>query len=64
MYAKENQFEISGVQVSQEEYFHKEKGKQRTNSYTLSVKSNVKRTHAEMIDILSKAKGIQYIEEV
>jgi len=64
VYAKENQFEISGVQASQEEYYHKEKGKQRTNSYTLSVKSNVKRTHAEMIDILSKAKGIQYIEEV
>jgi len=64
VYARENQFEVSSVQASQEEYYHKEKGKQRTNSYTLSVKSNVKRTHAEMIDILSKAKGIQYIEEL
>jgi len=64
VYARENQFEVSSVQASQKEYYHKDKGKQETSSYTLSVKSNVKRTHAEMIDILSKAKGIQYIEEV
>ncbi|MBQ8278601.1 MAG: MgtC/SapB family protein [Roseburia sp.] len=63
-YARENQFEVSNVQASQEEFFHKEKGKQKILSYTLSVKSNVKRTHAEMIDVLMKAKGIQYIEEL
>lgn len=63
-YAKENQFEVSNIQASQKEFYHKEKGKQKTTSYMLSVKSNVKRTHAEIIDILMKAKGIQYIEEL
>ena len=64
IYARENQFEVSNIQASQEEYYHVEKGKQRTLSYTLSVKSNIKRTHAEMIDVLMKAEGIQYIEEM
>ena len=63
-FAREHQFEVANIQVSQEEVFHKEKGKQRCVSYTLSVVSEVKRTHAEMIDILSQAKGIQYIEEL
>ena len=64
VYARENQFEISNVQASQEEFYHQEKGKQRTASYTLTVKSLIKRTHAETIGILMKAKGIQYIEEL
>lgn len=63
-YAKENQFDITNIQVSQEEFFHKEKEKQRSICYTLTVVSNVKRTHAEMIDILTNAKGIRYIEEL
>ncbi len=64
VYARENHFDVSNVQASQEEYYHREKGKQRTLSYTLTVKSLVKRTHAESIDVLMKAKGIQYIEEL
>jgi len=64
VYARENQFEVSNVQANQEEFYHQEKGKQRTVSYTLTVKSLVRRTHAETIDILMKAKGIQYIEEL
>lgn len=64
VYARENQFEVSNVQASQEEFFHKEKGKQRMTSYTLTVKSLTKRTHAESVDVLMKAKGIQYIEEL
>lgn len=63
-YAKENQFEVKNIQVSQEEVYHKEKGKQKIVSYILTVNSNVKRTHAEMIDVLTQAKGIQYIEEL
>lgn len=63
-YAKENQFEIMNVQVSRDEVFSKEKGKQRIVSYILTVKSNVKRNHAEMIDVLMQAKGAQYIEEL
>ena len=64
LYAKENQFEISNIQASKEEYYHREKGKQRMVSYTLTAQTRVKRSHAEMIDILTKAKGIQYIEEL
>lgn len=63
-YAKDNSFEISNIQVSSDEYYHKEKGKQKTVSYIITVRSNKKRNHAEMIDILSQAKGIQYIEEL
>ena len=63
-YAKENQFDISNIQVSSDEYYHKEKGKQRTMSYILTVQSKVKRSHAEMIDILTQARGIRYIEEL
>lgn len=63
-YARENRLEVSNVQMSRTEFFQKEKGKQRTLSFTLTVVSDVKRTHAEVIDVLSKAKGIQYIEEL
>ena len=63
-YAKENQFEIVNVQVSRDEVYHKEKGKQKIVSYILTVKSISKRNHAEMIEILMQAKGAQYIEEL
>jgi len=64
LYAKENQFDITNIQASKEEYYHREKGKQRIVSYIITVQSKVKRSHAEMIDILTQAKGIQYIEEL
>lgn len=63
-YARANQLEVSNVQMSQTEFFHKEKGKQRMLSFTFTVVSDVKRSHAEVIEVLSKAKGIQYIEEL
>lgn len=63
-YVKENQFDVRDIQVSRDEYYHKEKGKQRTVSYILTVQSKVKRSHAEMIDVLMQARGIQYIEEL
>lgn len=63
-YARENQFEVTNIQVSRDEYYHREKGKQRTVSYIVTIQSGVKRTHAEMIDILTQAKGIQYISEL
>ncbi len=63
-YAKENGFEVKNIQVTQEEFYHKEKGKQRSVSYILTVYSNVKRPHTEMINVLAQAKGIRYIEEV
>lgn len=63
-YAKENQFEVSNIQVSRSEYYSKEKEKQKMVSYILTAKSNVKRSHDEMIAILTQARGIQYIEEL
>lgn len=63
-YAKENRFDVTNIQVSQEEVYHKDKGKQKTVSYIVTIVSEVKRSHAEMIDILMQAKGIQYIEEL
>ena len=63
-YARENGIEISDIQASQEETFHKEKGKQRTASYIFTATSEKKVTHADMIEILSNARGIQYLEEL
>ena len=62
-YMKENNFEITNIQVSRVDTLRKEKEKQNV-SYILTVKSEVKRSHAEMMDMLSQAKGIQYIEEL
>lgn len=63
-YAKENRFDVTNIQVSQEEVYHKEKGKQKTVCYIVTIVSEIKRSHAEMIDILMQAKGIQYMEEL
>jgi len=63
-YAKENHFDVTNIQVSQEEVYHKEKGKQKHVSYILTIVSETKRTHAEMVDILAQAKGVAYIEEL
>ena len=63
-YAKENEFEITNIQVSREELTHQEKGKALCTSYILTLHSKIKRTHAEMIEVLAEAKGIQYIEEL
>ena len=63
-YARINQFDVTNIQVSQEEFYHIGQEAEKTISYTVSITSKVKRTHAQMIDILSKADGIQYIEEL
>ena len=63
-YARENGFEITDLQASQEEYYHKEKGKQHTVSYILTAVSATRRSHAEMVEILSRVKGVQHIEEL
>lgn len=63
-YAKEQSLELSNIQMSQNVFYHEENGKQRILSVTLTAVSNVKRTHAELIEVLSHAKGIQYIEEL
>lgn len=63
-YAREHDFDVTNVQVSQEEYPFEDQRRRKAISYTLSITSKVKRTHVEMIDILSQAKGVQFIEEL
>ena len=63
-YAKENHFTVTNIQVSEKEFYCKEKEKYRCTSYILTVSSDVKRTHSEMTSVLACAKGVQYIEEL
>ena len=55
-YAKEHQFDILNFQI------HQELAKNTT--YTLTISSNIKRSHPEMLLVLNEAKGVQYIEEL
>lgn len=56
IYAKENGFDVLNLQMSQQ-------GGTRTN-YTMTIASNVKRSHAEMVDILTQAEGVKFLEEL
>ena len=63
-YIKEHDLDISDIQANTEEHSLKEKDKPRVVSYIITVKDHKKRSHAEVIDILAHAKGVQYIEEL
>lgn len=58
-YARENSFDIFDVQISRGAT-----GVDSVISFTVSAKSLIKRTHAEMTDALSKAPGVTFIEEI
>ncbi len=55
-YAKENNFEVLSFQIHQD--------MEKNTSYTLSILSNIRRSHAEMLVILNDATGVNYIEEI
>lgn len=59
-FARELQFDISDIQISKNKLT---KGQQLIHVVVVAS-SQVKRTHAEMLEILSDAPGIQYIEEL
>lgn len=63
-FAKENRLAVTNIQVSEKEFYCKDKEKHRCTSYIVTVSSDVKRTHAEMTSILASARGVQYIEEL
>lgn len=58
-YAREKQFEINDIQISKNKF-----AKDNTVSVILLAKSLTQRTHSDMVDILSSAPGIHYLEEI
>ena len=63
-YAHEHKFEIENLQITKEDIHFAQKEKNRGVSYTMTVVSKKNRNHAEIIEILSHAKGVWYIEEL
>ncbi len=55
-HAKENNFEVINFQIHQD--------MSKNTSYTLTISSNTRRSHAEMLLILNEATGVNYIEEL
>ena len=58
-YARENQFDITDMQMNKNKFV-----KDIDMSVVLTVKSQKKRTHDEMMEILSNAPGVEYIETI
>lgn len=58
-YARGNDFDVSEVQITRNRT-----AAEAHLSVTLSVKSHVRRTHTQMIAILSEAAGVNHIEEI
>ncbi len=63
-YAKQNQIEVTDIQLNGTGARSNNSKKIKTISYVLTVKSKTKRTHAELIEILTKADGMRYIVEL
>ena len=63
-YAKDKQLDITNIQISRDAPLRRDVNGQLCTSYILTVHTTVKRTHAESIDVLSQATGVQYIEEL
>lgn len=58
-YARANGFDVSEIQIT--------RSRTAADAYliiTLSVKSHVRRTHTQMIEVLSEASGVNHIEEI
>ncbi|MFV0411974.1 MAG: MgtC/SapB family protein [Oscillospiraceae bacterium] len=58
-YAREHDFEVEDIQVIK----NKMKSKDDLTAF-VSVKSNLKRVHEDMVQILAKAPGVNYLEEL
>ena len=63
-YAKDKQIDITNIQVSHDAPLCGEKKTVYATGYILTVHTLIKRTHAESIDVLAQAEGVQYIEEL
>ena len=62
-FARSHRLEIENLQISKEEAVE---GRIRPGnaSYIMTIVANKKRSHAEVIEILSQAKGVCFIEEL
>lgn len=63
-YAREHQLEVSNIRVNKGFFGYERNGKPGTLSYTVTVSSQIHRTHAEIIEVLAHEKGVQFIEEL
>lgn len=63
-YAKGYDLEIQSLQVSKDEMSEECRGRIGNASYILTIVANRKRNHAEVIELLSQAKGVTFIEEL
>ena len=63
-YAREHEFEVSNIRVNKGFSWSERNGRPGILSYTVTVSSQIHRTHAEILEVLAHEKGIQFIEEL
>lgn len=63
-YAREHELEVSNIRVNKGFSVYERNGKPGTLSYTVTVSSQIHRTHSEILEVLAHEKGIQFIEEL
>ena len=63
-YAREHQLEVSNIRVNKGFFGYERNGKPGMLSYTVTVSSQIHRTHAEIIEVLAHEKGVQFVEEL
>lgn len=63
-YARSHRLEIENLQISKDEMSVEGRTRAGNASYIMTIVANKKRSHAEVIEILSQAKGVCFIEEL
>ena len=63
-YAREHDFEVSNIRVNKGFSWYEQNGRPGVLSYTVTVSSQIHRTHSEILEVLAHEKGIQFIEEL
>lgn len=63
-YTRNHRFEIENLQISKDDMAVADKSKNGNASYIMTIVADKKRSHAEVIEVLSQAKGVCFIEEL
>ena len=63
-YAREHELEVSNIRVNKGFSWSEQSGRSGILSYTVTVTSQIYRTHSEILEVLAHEKGIQFIEEL
>lgn len=63
-YAREHDLEVSNIRVNKGFSWSEQNGRPGILSYTVTVTSQIQRTHPEILEVLAHEKGIQFIEEL